>query len=360
MHTLVVSDLHLGLRSGRDRLRERSVRARLLAALAGARRLVLLGDTLELREGPVREVLRVALPVLAELGAVLGPDGEALLLVGNHDHHLLDPWLARRAERGPPLGLEAEVDWREGEPLAALVRALRPARVRVAYPGAWLAPGVYATHGHYLDAETTLPTFERLGAGAMARLLRRPLPQPALAEDYEALLAPLYAWLHASAQGRLGRGGFDSNGATLRAWARLRGNGRERDWRTRLLRAALPLAVATLNRAGLGPLRADLSGDALRDASLRAFARALERLQVGAARVIFGHTHRAGPLPGDPPSRWRTAAGGALINAGSWVHEPAFVGRDPSSSPYRPGFAVRLGGGASPEPELVNLLDGAG
>jgi UDP-2,3-diacylglucosamine pyrophosphatase LpxH len=359
VHTLVVSDLHLGLRSGRDRLRERSARARLLETLAGVRRLVLLGDTLELREGPVWEALGAALPVLGELGAALGPKGEVLLLIGNHDYHLLDPWLARRAERAapPPLGLEAEVDWREGEPLAALARALAPARVRVAYPGAWLAPGVYATHGHYLDAETTLPTFERLGAGVMARLLRRPLPRAAAAEDYEALLAPLYAWLHASAQRRLEQSGFDSNGATLRAWTRLRGDDRRRDLRARALRAALPLAVAALNRAGLGPLRADLGSAALRDASLAAFARTLERLRVEAAQVIFGHTHRAGPLPGDPPARWRTQAGGALINAGSWVHEPAFLGRDPRASPYRPGFAVRLDGGGAASPELINLLD---
>ena len=32
------------------------------------------------------------------------------------------------------------------------------------------------------------------------------------------------------------------------------------------------------------------------------------------------------------------------------------MGRDPARSPYRPGFAVRLG--AVGPPELVNLLDG--
>jgi hypothetical protein len=37
------------------------------------------------------------------------------------------------------------------------------------------------------------------------------------------------------------------------------------------------------------------------------------------------------------------------------VREPSFLGRDPSSSPYRAGFAVRLGD--TGPPELVNLLD---
>ena len=75
-----------------------------------------------------------------------------------------------------------------------------------------------------------------------------------------------------------------------------------------------------------------------------------------APHVIFGHTHRAGPLAGDDESEWRTVAGGRLHNTGNWVHDPGFLGRDPSRSPYRPGFAIRVG--ATGPPELVNLLDG--
>jgi hypothetical protein len=71
--------------------------------------------------------------------------------------------------------------------------------------------------------------------------------------------------------------------------------------------------------------------------------------------VIFGHTHRAGSLPGDEAGEWATPGGAALINSGCWVHDPAYLGRDPSSSPYRPGFAVRIVDGGAPE--LVNLLD---
>ena len=78
MRTLVVSDLHLGARTGVDVLRGRAARAALLERLARVDRLVLLGDTLELRHGPVREALAVAAPVLGEIGAaqqvgVLGP-----------------------------------------------------------------------------------------------------------------------------------------------------------------------------------------------------------------------------------------------------------------------------------------------
>ncbi|MCW3024519.1 MAG: hypothetical protein JWR30_3841, partial [Conexibacter sp.] len=55
MRSLVVSDLHLGGRTGVDVLRDAGARAPLLAEVASADRLVLLGDTLELRHGPARE-----------------------------------------------------------------------------------------------------------------------------------------------------------------------------------------------------------------------------------------------------------------------------------------------------------------
>jgi UDP-2,3-diacylglucosamine pyrophosphatase LpxH len=399
VRTLVVSDLHLGARGGGDLLRSRAdVRERLLAALAdGMRRLVLLGDVLELRQGPAREALAAAAPVLRELGGALGPEGEVVLTFGNHDHHLLDAWLGRRADGG--LGLESPVDWHEHEPLGRLAAALAPARVRACYPGVWLARGVYAVHGHYLDAETTLPTFERLGAGGMARLLRRPLPAFAAAEDYEALLAPLYAWLHATAQGGRAVGGVDSNRLTLRAWAQLRADGRGAGggaggrgagggaggrgagggvggrgagggaggqgagggaggWRARALRAVFPLAIGILNRAGLGPLRAELNARTLRDSSLVAMAATVRRMGVSADWIVFGHTHRAGPLPEDELALWHLPGGARLINSGSWVHEPAFLGRDPARSPYRAGFAVVLDeDGGEPAPRLVNLLD---
>jgi hypothetical protein len=109
--------------------------------------------------------------------------------------------------------------------------------------------------------------------------------------------------------------------------------------------------VAGLNRAGLGPLRADVSGVELRRAGLRAFGEVLARLGVPAdAHVIFGHTHRAGPLWTDDRDEW-----GRVVNTGSWVHDPAWIGDSPGDSPYRPGFATRVGD--SGPPELVNLLD---
>jgi len=77
--------------------------------------------------------------------------------------------------------------------------------------------------------------------------------------------------------------------------------------------------------------------------------------------VIFGHTHRAGPLAADDGTEWVTAGGVRLLNTGSWVYEPAWLGDAPSQSPYRTGFAaiVETDGQPTP-PELINLLDGHG
>jgi hypothetical protein len=47
--------------------------------------------------------------------------------------------------------------------------------------------------------------------------------------------------------------------------------------------------------------------------------------------------------------------GGRLINTGSWVHEPGFVGRGASDNPYWPGRTVLLADDRPPE--LCGLLD---
>jgi hypothetical protein len=338
------------------------VRAPLLEAVAGCDRLVLLGDLLELRHGPVRAAVGAAEAALSELGQALGPDREVVIVAGNHDHHLIDGWAQRRAAEHapPPLGLESEVSWRDDEPLGRVARLLAPARVRAAYPGVWLRDDVYATHGHYLDLHMTVPTLERLGAGVMRRVVALDEHGPRSAEDYETVLAPIFAWVHAIAQLADPERAGVLHGGSTRGWRALTGPGRRR-LRGRATAMAWPLLVAGLNRAGLGPLRPQLSGPELRRAGLSALGEVTARLQVGAGYVIFGHTHRAGPLPGDDPAAWRAPGGAALINCGCWVREPAFLGADPSTSPYRPGFAV-LVEDTDPltPPRLLNLLDGVG
>jgi hypothetical protein len=356
VHTLVVSDLHLGVHSGGDVLRQDDVRGTVMGAVADVDRLVLLGDVLELRHGPVRDAVAAARVPLTELGSALPPTAEVVIVPGNHDHDLLDGWAERRGREAsaPPLALSTDVRFRDDELLGLMAGWLGAERVRVAYPGVWLRDDVVAVHGHYLDVHLAIPSLERLAAGVMTRIAALGPDGPASIEDYELILAPIYAWIRALAD-RLppARGGRLHTGSS-RGWTALTGSGP--GLRRRLAGAGYPVAIAALNRAGLGPLGRDLSGPALRQAGLRGVEESLARLGVAAPYVIFGHTHRAGPLPTDDAADWRTAAGGRLINTGCWVQDSSFTGRDPSRSPYRPGFAVRLG--ESGPPELVNLLDG--
>ncbi len=324
---------------------------------------MLLGDIVELRQGPARDALAVAQPILRELGATLGAASEVVVVAGNHDHHVLTGWVDRRGRASipQPLGLEQPVDWRAGELLAEIADALAPASVRSAYPGVWLRDDVYAMHGHYCDPHTTVPMFERLGAGVMRRLTGLTDRGPRTVDDYEAILAPIYAWLYTLAQHGGPSLGRSSHGASAQAWRTLEGNPRRRRTRTDRLRRrgvllAFPVLLALLNRAQLGPLRADLSGPELRRAALRACGEAVGRLELDAADVIFGHTHRAGPLSGDAREEWVTASGSRLVNTGCWVHEPSFLGARPEESPYRAGFVVALDDDAPPR--LLNLLDG--
>jgi hypothetical protein len=329
-------------------------REALIAAAGGYDRLVLLGDTVELRHGPLRDVFAVARPVLEELAGGLRDGAEVVIVPGNHDHRLLGGWLAGRAANGvpPPLGLESPVAWREGEPLAQLAAWFAPARVRVAYPGVWLRDDVYAMHGHYADRETTVPILERLGSGLTRRAMARGNGAPGSAEDYEAELAPMYAWIDAVAE----TGGPGARGVPnlqVRAWRRLVSG--DRGVRARAVGLGFSSAVFALNRAGIGPLDSEISATELRRGGLRAVVQVLARLGVPARHVISGHTHRAGPLPGDERSEWTAGTGARLHNTGCWVYDPGFV-RDPQS-PYRPGFAAVVEDEG--EPELVNFLDPA-
>jgi UDP-2,3-diacylglucosamine pyrophosphatase LpxH len=104
---LVLSDLHLGARSNTDLLRRPEMREPLLAALDDVDRVVLLGDALEMRDGPAHEPLGAARALFEDLGRVLGRDGEVVMVPGNHDHELIGPWLEarRRVADAPPLWL---------------------------------------------------------------------------------------------------------------------------------------------------------------------------------------------------------------------------------------------------------------
>jgi hypothetical protein len=326
----------------------------LLDAVSDVDRLVLLGDTLEFRHGPLRDVFAVAEPILRQLGEALGPGGEVVIVFGNHDHLLLRAWLARRAGSATqPLGLETAIDWREGEPLAELAGWLGPAQVRAAYPGVWLREDVYAIHGHYGDRHNTVPILERLGAAVMARLVNEPEGGPRSVEDYEGTLSPMYAWIDTVAEtgGVRGRGG---GSLQVRAWHALQQPG-GRTVRSAGVSAAFAGLVALLNRTGFGPFGADVSAPALRRGGLHGIGEVLSRLGVRAPYAIFGHTHRAGPQAADETSEWQTSTGTALLNTGSWVHDPNWTGDSTAGSPYRPGFAVLLSDDEAPR--LINLLD---
>ncbi len=320
---------------------------------------MLLGDVVEFRHRPVGEALEAAVPVLQALGGALPGGAEVVLLAGNHDHHLIEAWQARSG-RAP--ALENAVDWGPGEPLGTVIGALAPASARVAYPAVWLRQDVIAHHGHYGDRHTTVPMLERLAVGATARAVREAGGGPRTVADYERALAPVYAWIHAVAQAGARTGTGASAGAReVLIGGRTVGTGGGRLARARAgarrtaLRAGFAGGVGLLNRAGVGPLRTDLSGPALRRAGLIAQAEVVRRLGGGAAHWVFGHTHRAGPLPGDVGAEWAGTDGARLWNSGCWVEEGGLLGAEPGRSPYRAGFAVELG--HTGPPRVVNLLD---
>jgi hypothetical protein len=361
MRTLIVSDLHLGSGLGSDVLSRPGPRAALLEALEDVDRLVLLGDVLELRHRPPRYAMAAARPFFEDLGRALA-GRELVVSAGNHDHLLVESWLGERAllQTPEPFELERRLRPEQASPmLAQLAEWAAPARVSGAYPGLWVREDVYAIHGHYLDCHLTVPTIERLSVALMSRVLGRRAASFSRVEDYEAVGAPVFAWRDAVARDA-GSGGAVNRVDTIRAWRALAGqaggSSRIRKLRGLALAGAFPLAVAALNRAGLGPLRTDISTGELRRAGLRAMGEVADRLGLGDAHVVFGHTHRAGPLPGDDLSEWRGRGGARLMNSGCWTYDLAFLGRTAGETPYWPGTCVLVEEDSFAPPQLKRLL----
>ncbi|HYP47147.1 MAG TPA: metallophosphoesterase [Thermoleophilaceae bacterium] len=354
MRTAIVSDLHLGMAQGGDVARLPDARERLLATVGDADHVVLLGDLLELREGRLGQALASARPLLEELGRLTG--GRRVTVVpGNHDHHLTEPFLSRLRLDGSPLDTENEWRVAPGDGLAGRLAEWMPStELFLAYPGLRLRDDVYATHGHYLDVHSSVPRIESIAASAMRRLTGR-RDDCSSAADHEAILAPLYAFHFALAQGATSHKALERSGRISReVWTRASAGSSPRLASLLLSRAAIPAAVALLNRAGIGPMNPHLSGVELRRSGLRAMAETVRRLRVEAGHVIHGHTHRPGPLAGDELPEWQLPGGAQLWNSGSWFYEGIFLGERPQESPYYPGTVVQLDD-AGP-PRLMNVL----
>jgi predicted phosphodiesterase len=354
MTTAIVSDLHIGTRLEADVTRRPEVRERLAQALAAADEVIFLGDTIELRELPVETVLGLTREVLADLSGALA--GKRVTVVsGNHDHRLVEAALDRLRVEGGELGSE----WSgvpEASPLAAeLARLLPDSELVLAYPGVRVRPDVYAIHGHYLDLHMTTPRLECVAGRLLARRTHGPDFAFASPGDYERVVAPLYALSYNLAQGRDdgGKAATRFSNLSRTVWARAHSNGRIGSFLVG--RLAIPAGVAALNATGVGPFTSELSGEGLRLAGLTAAAQVVESLGIEADHVIFGHTHRQGPLPGEEHEPgWRTPDGTRLWNTGSWFLESVLVGGRRQESAYWPGGVTYVRDSGPPEP--VNVL----
>ena len=148
MRTAVISDLHLASGGGGDVLRHERFRDLLAERLDGIERLVLLGDVIELRDRPLAESLERCRDTLAALGRIAAK-AEVVIVAGNHDHHLIEPWLA--VPFGVGMGLTLDE--------SALLLELED---------------VYWTREGLLSVQITLTVMAMLGALALGlRFLRR-------------------------------------------------------------------------------------------------------------------------------------------------------------------------------------------
>jgi UDP-2,3-diacylglucosamine pyrophosphatase LpxH len=323
VRTLVISDLHLGNRAERDVLRRPAPLERLAEAASQCDRLVILGDCAELVTRMPERSLAVAERALRAVGARLGPKHEVILVPGNHDRPLIRGWARAQGAR---LTLDGTVPLTTTAALARVASWFAPAQVRVHYPGVWLADGVYATHGHYLDRHLV----PHAPIGLPRHRGSSPAAEPVSPWDYE----------HRRFATRSRR---DSRARPLSA---------ARQLAARALNPAIP---RVLMRAGLSPLTARAVDLQMRHAALPAMRTVLTRLRVESEVVIFGHVHRLGPVGHDDPREWDAPGAPRLLNTGSWLYEQLLVDRAQPPHPYWPGGAIQLEPGSPPY--AVGLLD---
>jgi hypothetical protein len=279
VRTLVISDLHLGVRLERDVLRRPAALDALLGACEDVDRLVLLGDVVELLEGRPERSMPIAEPVLRAIGARLH-GREVVVVPGNHDAALVRPWLG---SHGVPSGIEAAIPADATPLLARLTSWLAPARVSVRYPGVWLSERVWATHGHYLDRHLVPEVAYGVARVALGRVPR----DGATPADYE----------------RAGGVSLTRVEAFLTRWLP-RPLAALSDDISELLRAVtMPRVPRVLLDRRLSLVNATLLALQFRFASLPALGRVVHRLGVDADWVVFGHVHRSGPLAARRGSR---------------------------------------------------------
>jgi predicted phosphodiesterase len=323
VRTLVISDLHLGNRGGRDVLRRADPLERLTEAVAQVDRLVLLGDLAELVRRNPESSMAATERVLRALAARMDSSQEIIVVPGNHDRPLIRGWARAR---GRALGVADTVPPDATPALIRIASWLAPAQVRIHYPGVWLADGLYATHGHYLDRHLT--------PHAPIGLPRRSH------SDRAGIRVTAWDYEHRRIRARQRRDGPRSPMSRAAHMA------------ARALNPALP---RLLMRAGLSPVTAAAVDLQMRHAALPALRTVLRRLGIEAETVIFGHVHRLGPVAGDRPGDWRAEGGLQVLNTGSWIYERLLIDRTRPPHPYWPGGAIRIDEGHAPR--TLNLLE---
>lgn len=381
MATAILSDLHLGAAHGDDLLRYPYFCNVLREQLDGIDHIVLLGDILDLRFQRLEDALLLATPFLAMLGDALrgARQPRVTYIPGNHDYHyagrLIEAEQERAIEAGEAFSLGQVVappDFFLSRQLARLIGNDVEVRFAYFYDVLESAEGpILLIHGHYLDLH--------LGA-APARLLS--LLQASIAaagqtftglspDLYEAILRPQYELLHWIGQSP-GGGQIQS-----RIYERLRGGAppstRLRQIRRAALRGAasvggrvgVALAETLANRIVKGGLSlTSPAREAQTEAAIYAFNLSLQELEPylprGMRSIIFGHTHRPGPLEEvDTLDDWKVRLHGQetiVMNSGSWLYDSGKARRADERPQRWPGTFILIPNQGPPR--LVQVLAG--
>ena len=379
MATAILSDLHLGAAHGDDLLRYPFFCDLLREQLDGIDHVVLLGDILDLRFQQLDIALQIATPFLEMLGDVLSKaeHPHVTYIPGNHDHHyasrLIEAEQEQAIDADEPYTFKHVVAPRDfflSRQLARLIGSNVEIKFTYFHDTIDSSEGpIFLIHGHYLDLHIDAAP-ARLLSLLQATIASAGQSVETLSPDlYEAILRPQYELLHWIGQSP-GGGQIQS-----RIYERLRGGAPPSTRLRQIRRAALNRAASVGGKVGIalaemvanrlvkgGLSLTSPAREAQVEQTISAFSLSLEALETylptGAAYVIFGHTHRPGPLESiDAPEHWTVKMHGQetqVMNSGSWLYD-AGKARRPDYRPQRwPGTFILIPDRG--QPRLVEVL----
>lgn len=342
LKTLDISDLHFG--SGQDLLAHPAFLERLEPELQWADQLLVNGDMFELIFSSLQNAIDSSRPFANMVSKYVE---KLILVVGNHDHHLVASTADQRRFEDA-VGIPDKHPFHVTTAEMVLHHLCPDIEVFAAYPATTI-DDIYFIHGHYLTQHLAAEGFGwKMWDNLQWKLSGTKRRHDGLSiQDYEALLTPLYELMYSTSQLPSGsQTKAQSERLLAIAGAVLSTPGKVGQQAIKIEQA---LMTKFYSKASIEDEQAllDPPPAATRMDIIDAMALVCSNLGIPPGPVVFGHTHFQMQNPSADTSPWQ------FYNSGSWTMSDTELNHPEMREHSWPGAVLRVEGQSI---ELHNLL----